>query len=592
VLDLVEGMTADRELLPLYSGVDETIQNRVFRPPTNEQKRRIIISTDVAESALTVEGVDVVVDSCLVRQQRVDQGRQMAGLVTISASQAACQQRAGRAGRLGPGIAYRCVDEALYAAAPAHPTPEIAVGELVSAALYLSCWGTPGGKGLRLIDPFPPKRLDDAYIQLQRIGAVDAQRRATQLGKKLATMPLHPALGRALLEGAKELGPVLAAEIVALLALNSRPEGADLPGLLSLLNQGEHPLSREWNREVKRLRPLAAQDSDSLRHLSPETIGYVAGLGGGRLGYLDEGSYLLASGTRVSLPQGSPLQGNQWLIITDATVSQTSRHAAHTGAVITRAAPITTDDIEKLFPIDQTRSIRVDAGTVGVTVKSHIGQIMLSKTRERPSQKEVTAAILDSIRTDGVEILPWCEKTSQLRARMAMLHTELGRPWPDVSDAALQDNPQWVEAYVGSPKIADIDLYQALMGLAGPLAHELHGLAPEILTVPSGRQVKVRYPFPYSAGGVRLSVKLQECFGLQRTPTLLDGRVTVAFELLSPAGQVLALTSDFEFFWAEVYPHVRSENRGRYPKHPWPVDPLNHIATAATTRQLQRMGKS
>lgn len=183
-------------------------------------------------------------------------------------------------------------------------------------------------------------------------------------------------------------------------------------------------------------------------------------------------------------------------------------------------------------------------------------------------------------------VLPWTRQSRALRARLALLHTELGSPWPAVSDGALGDG-LWLAPFIVSEHLRDLDLVHALTGLTGALGYQIPQLVPEMITVPSGRMVKIDYPFPYDPSQVRIKVKLQECFGLTTTPTVLNGQIPITLDLLSPAGRILASTVDIEFFWREIYPEVRSENRGRYAKHPWPENPLTHQPTAATTRMLR-----
>lgn len=574
------------EVLPLFSGAPTHIQRAVLTGRNPGEARRIVVATDVAESSLTVPGVHTVVDSCLTREARRDARRGMSGLVTITASHAASQQRAGRAGRLGPGRAFRCIDEATYASAPATPTPQVATADLTFVALVLACWGTPGGEGISLPDPLPSAALEQAHAELRRLGAIDDNNRPTALGHQLVRLPVDPNLGHALIRGNAEVGARTAAEIVALLALDTHPERADLPRLWRELRDGSHPDARRWRTEVDRLRRLLTPSKASGTIPADEQLGYVAGLGPGRIARLDEGSYLLTSGTRASLPEGSPLAGHEWLVITDAARSK-SQVAAQTGAIVHSAAPISRARVELITPPATMRHVDVANGRVFAREQRTFGKIVHSSTPVRTTGEENAAALTEYIHTRGLSALEWSTAARHLRGRVAILRAHLGEAWPDVSDEALGQHLDWIAPYITEPEVKKIPVHEALQAVVGRRMGELNRLAPKGVRVPSGRTVPLEYPFP-SDGVARASVKLQECFGLRTSPTILDGRLPVTFELLSPANRPLAVTSDLEFFWAEVYPQVRAENRARYAKHPWPQDPWSHEATSATNRQLQR----
>lgn len=574
------------EVLPLYSGVSRGTQEEVLRGHTGG-RRRIVVATNVAESSLTVPGVHVVIDSCLTREVRRDTRRGMRGLVTVSASQAAGTQRAGRAGRLGPGVAYRCVTEAEFAAARLAPTPEVFTAPLATAALLLSCWGAPGGRGLSLPDPLPETALAQAMTELTRLGAVDADGAPTPRGRTLAGLPLEPALGTALLAAATAYGAQSAAEIVALLATTERAPKADLRLLLRSFREGTHSQVGKWRQEVKRLRRVLPRSERADRDPgSPAPIGVIAAQGPGLIARRDDGSFLFETGTRAQLPADSALGQEEWLVVTDVARSQ-ARSVRETGAVIHAAAPITGAQIEEVRTITSTRRVALQEGRVRARQERAVGRIVISTTSVPPTPEEITRTIAAAITADGVGVLRWSASAVNLRGRLAALHAELGEPWPDVSDVALSQDLTWVEGFLTSTDLSQVPVLTALQTLTWNRRAELDRLTPEQFTVPSGRSVRLDYPYPYD-GSVRAAVKLQECFGLVDTPRILGDRVPITFELLSPAGRPLAVTTDLEFFWTEVYPQVRAENRARYAKHPWPTEPNTHVATAATKRQLQR----
>nr|WP_312856796.1 ATP-dependent helicase HrpB [Arthrobacter mobilis] len=603
----LRGSTSGTDILELHGQADPATQDRAVSGRAPGEAPRIIVSTSLAESSLTVPGVRLVVDSGLAREPRRDAARGMSGLVTVSCSRASAEQRAGRAARQGPGTVIRCYDQKTFAAAPAHPTPEIAVADLAGAALVLSCWGAPGGEGLLLPDGPPPAALRDAVHVLHDLGAVDAGGRATGLGHLLARIPADPRLARALLDGAGTVGRRKAAEAVALVSGDLRAPGADLTRLLSALHSGRDASARRWADEARRLEDFVRQDV-SAEAAAPEdfppvadheSVGFVIALAfpdrvARRMPGASGETYLLASGTRAGLPAGSPLAGHEWLAVAEVSRVQ-GREAAGTGAVIRAAAPLQeetalsaarhllSDEIEAKF----------DGGRVAARRERRLGAITLSSTPVRPSAGEGREAVARALEAGGLGTIGWSPGADALRRRLALLHRELGEPWPDMSEPALLARLDgWLapelEALAGGAAAAGIDLADPLRRLLPwPEAARLDELAPERLEVPSGSQVRIAYPAPEDDGGRPVvAVKLQECFGWDRTPRLVDGRVPVLFHLLSPAGRPLAVTEDLASFWSGPYAQVRAEMRGRYPKHPWPEDPWTAPATARTKRRL------
>jgi ATP-dependent helicase HrpB len=608
VADRIRGQAGTgTEVLELHGQVDPATQDRAVSGRAPGEAPRIIVSTALAESSLTVPGVRLVVDSGLAREPRRDAARGMSGLMTVSCSRASADQRAGRAARQGPGTVIRCYDQKTFAAAPAHATPEIAVADLAGAALVLACWGAPGGEGLALPDAPPEAALRDAVRVLHDLGAVETDGRATDLGRTLARIPADPRLARALLDGAGVVGRRRAAEAVALVSGDLRAPGADLTRLLSALRSGRDPSARRWAEEARRLEGLVRQEGPGVvleaEEFPPvadaESAGFVIALAfPDRVARRTAGaageSYLLASGTRAGLPAGSPLTGHEWLAVAEVSRAQ-GRDAAGTGAVIRSAAPLEgetalatarhllTDRVEAMF----------DGGRVAARRERRLGAIPLSSTPVRPSAGEGRDAVARALEAGGLGIIGWSREADALRRRLALLRRELGEPWPDVSEPALLARlERWLgpelEALAGGAAAAGIDLADPLRRLLPwPEAARLGELAPERLEVPSGSRVRIDYPEPDDGGGRPVvAVKLQECFGWDRTPRLVEGRVPVLFHLLSPAGRPLAVTDDLTSFWSGPYAQVRAEMRGRYPKHPWPEDPWTAPATAKTKRRM------
>ncbi|MFD5277678.1 ATP-dependent helicase HrpB [Pseudarthrobacter sp. NPDC058362] len=598
VLRGASGGTTD--IVELHGQASAAEQDRAVSGRTPGGRPRIIVSTDLAESSLTVPGVRLVVDSGLTREPRRDAARGMSGLVTVSCSQASAVQRAGRAARQGPGTVVRCYSDQAFGAAPAHVTPEIATADLTGAALVLACWGSPRGEGLALPDAPPGPAMDDAMELLRELGAVDPDGHATAHGKLLVGIPADPRLARALLDGTPVAGAV-AADVVAVVAGDHRAPGADLAGLLTRLRSDAGPEGRRWKHESLRLREVARRAG---------AVAGTNGSGGGAalvgsvvaLAYPDrvarrvpgEGErYLLSSGTRAGLPAGSSLAGHEWLAVAEVARAE-GRDAAGTGAVIRSAAPLSADAAEECAAhlVSEEVEAEVVQGKVAARRVRRLGAIVLASTPVRPSPEQGRAALARLLRRDGLGALEWSTAAAALRRRLALLRRELGEPWPDVSDEALLADPDaWLgpelEVLGGGAAFASVDLTDALRRLLPwPEAASLEQLAPEWLAVPSGSRIRVDYPAAGDPDGRPVvAVKLQECFGLAETPRVAGGRVAVLFHLLSPARRPLAVTDDLPSFWSGPYAQVRAEMRGRYPRHPWPEDPWTAPATARTNRR-------
>jgi ATP-dependent helicase HrpB len=594
------------EVLELHGQVSPAEQDRAVSGRGPGGPARIIVSTDLAESSLTVPGVRLVIDSGLTREPRRDASRGMSGLVTVSCSRASAEQRAGRAARQGPGRAVRCYDQRTFGAAPAHVTPEITVADLTGAALVLACWGSPGGLGLALPDAPPKATMDEAVEVLRELGAVDQDGLATGLGRTLSRIPADPRLARALLDGAAAVGHRAAAESVALVAGDQRAPGADLGRLLATLRTGKDPAARRWTEDVRRMETVVRKESAAVVPsiftvpvTGPEAVGAVVALAfpdrvARRVPGEGPERYLLSSGTRAGLPAGSPLSGHEWLAVAEVSRAE-GRDAAGTGAVIRSAARISADTAEAAGQhlLTDTVEARFSQGRVTARRERRLGAIGLSSTPVRPSAGEGRAAVAIALEKEGLGTIGWSTAADALRRRLALVRRELGDPWPDVSEPALLARlDTWLgpelEALAGGAAAGGIDLTDPLRRLLPwPAAARLAELVPEWLEVPSGSRVRIDYPdvpdHPTDDGGRPVvAVKLQECFGWTATPRLVDGRVPVLFHLLSPARRPLAVTDDLASFWSGPYAQVRAEMRGRYPKHPWPEDPWTATATART----------
>ncbi|MBI9114866.1 ATP-dependent helicase HrpB [Sanguibacter suaedae] len=537
-------------------------------------RRRVVVSTAVAESSLTVPGVRVVVDAGLSREPRTDHRRGLAGLVTVSTSRASAAQRAGRAGREGPGVVLRCWSEPDHARLPEHPAPEIATADLTAFALELACWGSPDGTGLALLDPPPAAALAVARATLRRLGAVDDDGAVTGRGRRIARAGTDPRLARALLDAAPLVGARRAAEVVALLSEDVRAPGADLVAALRSYRR-DRPAS--WVAQVRRAERTATEGTRGTRGASRLTDDLAVGLVVA-LAHPERvarrrptgSAYLMVSGTGAVLPPGSPLAGYGWLAVADA-----DRGAGRRDATVRSAAPLDEDlAVEAaLADLHEEDDVRWADGRVVARRTTRLGAVELASATIDPPPDLVAAAVHDHLATDGLDALPWTDAARELRARMAFCHRVLGHPWPDVSDDALLDGLRtWldVDRIRTASQLRRTDVLAALRRLLPwPDAARLDDLAPERVPLPGGGTARLRYDDDQPV----LAVRVQEAFGWRTTPRVADGRVPVLLHLLSPARRPAAVTSDLESFWRTGYPQVRSDLRGRYPKHAWPVDP-------------------
>lgn len=582
----------------LHGQIPPAEQDAVIRGRTPHGLPRIIVTTSLAESSLTVPGVRLVVDSCLSRHPQRDAARGMTGLVTSAAPRSSCVQRAGRAARQGPGLVIRCVDERSYAAAPARPVPEIAVIDLADAALLLACWGAPGGAGLRMIDPLPADNLADAIAVLHGLGAIDDDGRATADGRALARIPTDPRLARALRDGSPAVGSRLASEVVALLGGDLRIPEADVAQALITLRGGRTPDARRWRDDANRLERMARPTPDLRADL--DGVGLVIALAfperiARRVERTTTGAtFLLASGTRAGVT--GPLASVEWLAVADVTRAS-GRAAAGSGAIIRSAAALTEAQMEQAASHLMTDRVEAEftGGRIQARRERRIGAILRTSVPVRASAQEGRDAVRRVLRRDGLALFTWSDGADALRRRLAVLRRELGAPWPDVSDSGLIESlDTWLaselDALAAGTPAGRLDLLTALRRLLPwPEAVRLDELVPERLEVPSGSRVRIAYPAPDDPEARPVvAVKLQECFGWAETPRLVDGRVPVLFHLLSPAGRPLAVTDDLTSFWSGPYAQVRAEMRGRYPKHPWPEDPWAAMPTKHTKNRAAR----
>nr|MBP7465413.1 ATP-dependent helicase HrpB [Pseudoxanthomonas sp.] len=589
-------LPADTEVLALHGELPVEQQSRVLQPAP-DGRRRVVLATNVAESSVTLPGVRVVIDSGLAREPRFDPNSGFPRLDVVPIAQASADQRAGRAGRVAEGWAWRLWPQSQRL--EAQRRPEIAQVELAGLALELAAWGS---EGLRFVDPPPPGALAAARELLQRLGALAASGGITAQGRRMLALGAHPRLAAMLLAARTPRQQALAADLAALVEardpLRSRSDAlAERWRALAAFRSGRVPAdasrsalaaidaaARQWRR---RLRCEAAPPPDIEAHELGDLLAHAFPDRIAARHPSDPLRYQLANGRSARLFEDSALRGEPWLVASEL------RHEARGDALLLRAAPVDEARLRADFPerfLEREAAVW-DAGKRALVARreSRFDRIVLdSRPAGRVDPAQAAQALTDAVRELGLEALPWTEGLRQWQAREVSLRQwmpELGLP--DLSDAALLATvDDWLKpAFAGKTRLdalSEAELGEALKSpLAWELRQQVQRLAPARITVPSGMERRIDYALDHEGAPQPpvLAVKLQELFGLADTPAIADGRVPLTLHLLSPGGKPLQVTGDLRSFWDRTYPEVRKEMKGRYPRHPWPDDPWSATAT-------------
>ncbi len=570
------------DIRPLYGAMSPGDQDAAISlaPPG---RRKVVLATSIAETSLTIEGVRIVVDSGLARRPRFEPALGLTRLETVRASQASITQRAGRAGRLEPGVAWRLWSEGETRALPAFDRPEIMDADLSGLALDLAAWGVSDPGTLAWLDPPPAPAWNEAIGLLRRIGALDGDGRLTAHGQAVANLPLPARLAHMVITAARDGEALLAARIAMVLTEQG------LGGRSADLRDRLHKFASEREQRAESARGLA----DRIARLAGGARGEANEDHAGRIlaiAYPDRvakmrpGGFSLANGRAAVVDEASPLLKAQYAVIADIA-------GAAGRAQVLLGAPIEFADIEEMFgdQIETRASATIDpaSGALRGRKVRRLGKLVLSEAPlERLTGPELAQALLDVVGESGLGLLDWDETARQTRGRVEFMRTVEADVWPDWSDEALLEtlNDWLAPALDGVSSLKSVDVSRALLqSLDYEQRRRLDAEAPAKFETPAGSSLSIDYG---SDGGPALDVRLQEMFGEARHPMIANGRVPLSLRLLSPAHRPVQTTKDLPGFWRGSYAAVRSEMRGRYPKHPWPDDPLS----APPTRRAKPRG--
>lgn len=595
-------LPADTDVYELFGMLPRDVQDRALRA-SPRGRRKVVLSSAIAESSLTIEGVRVVVDSGLMRVPRFDAGTGMTRLETVRVTRDAADQRRGRAGRTAPGVCYRLWTRPDDQGLVPTRTAEIREADLAPLVLDLAAFGADAGE-LPWLDAPAPAALAQARELLRELEALDSRGVLTEHGRRMSEVGIHPRLAHLVLRGVERGVGGLACDLAALLEERDilrgegrapeadlrlrvealrHPRGAVTGGLT--VDQGAAARARQQAEAVRRRVGLGAGPRGAAGPGSEEGVGGVDAVGllaalayPDRVGQLRTGArgrFVLRNGRGVALDPSDPLAGEPWIVA--ATLD-----AGGSEGRVFQAAALTREELERVFAhqMESLEEVVWDdvAGRVRARVVRRLGALTLTEGALRdPDPRAVGTALCAGVRARGLHVLPWDRESAQLRERLAFVRALEGERWPDASEASLLASLEvWLAPFLAGRRSLD-DL--ARVDLGGALASvfpwgqraDLERLAPTHMEVPSGSRILLDYSDPSAPV---LAVRLQEVFGLLETPTVGGGRVPLTVHLLSPAHRPVQVTRDLASFWRSAYFEVRKDLRARYPKHHWPEDPL------------------
>jgi ATP-dependent helicase HrpB len=567
------------DVVTLYGALDAQTQDRAISPAP-PGKRKVVLATSIAETSLTIEGVRIVVDSGLARVPLYEPDVGLTRLETVRVSRAAADQRRGRAGRTEPGVCYRLWDEPQTASLEPYARPEMLAADLSGMLLDLAQWGTTEPSTLAFLDPAPSGALTEARALLRELGAIDSQGRITDEGRKLRQLPLPPRLARMVIEGGRQGAGQRAADIAAL--VSERGLGGNDIDVAHRLDQFRRDRSRR-SEDARRMATRWAECATGSSDNADLSVGAILSLA-----YPDRiaksrggnGAFLLANGRGANVDPASALAREPFIAVAELSGTATQSR-------ILLAAWITLEEIERRFSdrIERREDISFDAvsGSLRGRLSERLGALILAERPFRvPASPEASRIFADGLIRSGLARLPWTKPLQQWRDRVMFLRKNVAEDFPDLSDDALAANAtDWLVPLLdGKTTLASVsaDELAAAIGNLLPwnLKRRFDAEAPTHFVAPSGSSVPIDYDNPE---GPKLAIRVQELFGFDRHPSIAGGKVPLVVELLSPAHRPVQVTRDLPGFWRGSYAAVKTEMRGRYPRHPWPDNPLQAPAT-------------
>lgn len=573
-------------IAPLYGAMDGREQDLAIKP-AEQGKRKIVLATSIAESSLTIDGIGVVIDSGLSRVPRFEPATGVTRLETIKASRASVDQRAGRAGRTERGIAVRLWHEGQTSSLPDYQTPEILTADLSNLVLDSAAFGITDISKLTFLDPPEQPQILEAVELLKKLKALDENGRITEIGEKMRQKALPVRLAAMLTKAENNEDAKLAAEIAVI--LTERGLGGnddDIERRIENFRRDKSDRGKKAHLLIERLvKGQSFKDTSSLSNFPdlsngnigrillsawPDRVAKARGNGG---------RFLLANGRGVVVDEFSPLFKANYLVVADMMGKAEQ-------ARVLAAAKIDEETIRDVLE-DQIAShidLSFDEQSLNFRAREFqkLGAISLSeKPLPLPKGEKADQAVIETVRKNGLGILPWTKDTISLRQRLEWLNRGLGEPWPDMSDEKLLAKlEEWLLPFLtGEAQINAISAKTLRDGLISlvpyALQNEIDKKAPTHFTVPTGSHIAINY----EGEAPLISVRAQELFGLNKHPSIADGQIALVLELLSPARRPIQITRDLPGFWRGSWADVRAEMRGRYPKHPWPEDPVGACPT-------------
>jgi len=569
---------AGTDVVPLYGQLDGKAQDAAIRPAA-EGRRKVVLATAIAETSITIDGVRVVIDSGLSRLPKYEPASGLTRLETVRASRASAEQRAGRAGRTQPGVAIRLWRSEQTAALPAFTPPEMLEADLSGLMLDCAAFGVADPASLSFLDAPPAPALAEARTLLRALHAIDDAGRLTEAGSAMRKLALPVRLAHMVAEAADHGRAADAARLAVLLTERGLGgDSADLERRLMRFASDRSPranaarqLADRLARTVSSTAPETVSTGALLLNAWPDRVARARG---------ERGRFVLANGSGAMLDMADGLAGETFLVVADL-------QGRAQNARITAAAPVSEQEIREALSdrIETRRETSFDRERRSVRVREtvRLGAIVLAERMlPAPVGADADNAVIEAIREHGLALLPWSKEAESLRNRLAWLHRGLGAPWPDMTnDALIERLDDWLAPFLsGEASLNAISGSTLTSGLIALVPHDLQRridtLAPTHFDAPSGSHVPIRYDGETPV----LAIRVQELFGLDRHPSIASGTVPLTLELLSPAHRPIQTTRDLPGFWRGSWADVRSDMRGRYPKHVWPENPIEAAATS------------